>query len=83
LKQLMKFSQPSCTPCKSLSKYLEDKGVKYQEVDVFEDAHIAVKYGIMGGLPVVILLDGEDVVDRTSGFNPSFTDPIDRLIEQL
>lgn len=83
MKQLLKFSQPSCTPCKSLSKYLGEKGVDYTEVDVFEQGHIASKYGIMGGLPVLIVLDGDEIVDRTSGFNPSFTAPVDALLEQM
>lgn len=83
MKQLIKFSQPSCTPCKSLSKYLHEKGIKYTEVDVFEDVQMANKFGIMGGLPILMILDGEEVVDRTSGFNPSFTAPIDSLLEQL
>lgn len=83
LKQLVKFSQPSCTPCKALEKYLHERGIEYKEVDVFEEGHLASKYGIMGGLPVLLILDGDEIVDRTSGFNPSFTAPIDALLEQL
>lgn len=83
MRQLVKFSQPSCTPCKSLSKYLNEKGIQYQEVDVFEDVQTATKYGIIGGLPVLMILDGDEVIDRTSGFNPSFTAPIDALLEKL
>ena len=32
------FSKPNCMSCSFAKKYLDDKGVKYEEIDVFEDA---------------------------------------------
>lgn len=82
-KRLLKFSQPSCTPCKILSNYLESKNVKYEEINVFEDVEFAAKYGITGGLPVMILLDDEEVIARTTGFNPGNTSEVDELLSQI
>ena len=31
------FSKPNCMSCNFAKKYLDDKGVKYEEIDVFED----------------------------------------------
>lgn len=82
-KRLLKFSQPSCTPCKILTNYLQSIEVDYEEVDVFEDVESATKFGITGGLPVMILLEDEQVVGRTTGFNPGNTEDVDNLIAQL
>lgn len=82
-KQLLKFSQPACTPCTILSNYLNDKGTKYKEIDLFEDLATASKYGIMGGLPVLILVDGEEIIAQSSGFNPANTTEVDNLISKL
>lgn len=83
MKQLLKFSQPSCTPCKILTSYLHDKYIDYTEIDVFEDLATSSKYGIMGGLPILILLENEEVVAKSSGFNPANTSEVDNLISKL
>ena len=31
------YSKPNCMPCNFTKKYLNDKGVKFEEIDVFED----------------------------------------------
>ena len=32
------YSKPNCMQCSFAKKYLDDKGVKFEEIDVFEDA---------------------------------------------
>ena len=32
------YSKPNCMSCNFAKKYLDDKGVKYEEIDVFKDA---------------------------------------------
>ena len=32
------YSKPNCMACNFSKKYLEDKGVKFEEIDVFQDA---------------------------------------------
>jgi thioredoxin 1 len=83
MKKLLKFSQQLCNPCKMLTMHLQSKGVEYEEIDVFENVELASKYGIFGGLPVLILLEDDQVIGRTSGFNPSNTEEVDNLINQL
>ncbi|MED3562417.1 thioredoxin family protein [Bacillus xiapuensis] len=70
-KSILKFSRVGCNPCKVMSNFLQDKGVDYKELDVEEDAQLAVQYGI-GGVPTLLLVDeNNDVLDRVVGFNPS------------
>lgn len=83
MKKLIKFSRPSCTPCKILSLHLASEGVEYEEVNVEEDPLKAQQFGISGGLPVLVLFDGETEVNRTFGFNPSNTSDVDDLVSQL
>ena len=32
------YSKPNCMSCEFAKKYLNDKGVKFEEIDVFKDA---------------------------------------------
>ena len=32
------FSKPNCVRCEMAKRYLNDKGVKFEEIDVFKDA---------------------------------------------
>ena len=32
------YSKPNCVRCEMVKRYLIDKGVKFEEIDVFEDA---------------------------------------------
>ena len=32
------YSKPNCIKCEMVKRYLIDKGVKFNEIDVFEDA---------------------------------------------
>ena len=32
------YSKPNCMSCEFAKKYLNDKGVKFKEIDVFKDA---------------------------------------------
>lgn len=32
------FSKPNCMSCEFAKKYLSDKGIKFKEINVFEDA---------------------------------------------
>ncbi|MBL4951111.1 thioredoxin family protein [Neobacillus sp. YIM B02564] len=70
-KQILKFSRVGCTPCKIMTNFLNEQGVEYKELDVEDDAQLAVQYGI-SGVPTLLLVDENgDVLDRVVGFNPS------------
>ena len=32
------YSKPNCIKCEMVKRYLIDKGIKFEEIDVFEDA---------------------------------------------
>jgi glutaredoxin len=83
MKKLIKFSRSTCVPCKILSLHLNSNDVQVEEVDVDENPLMAQQYGISGGLPVLVLVDGETEVNRTFGFNPSNTSEVDDLVAQL
>lgn len=78
-KKIIKFSRPSCVPCTMVANYINDKGIEVEEVNVYEDAETANKYGIQS-VPVLMLLNGEDVEELVMGYNP---DQIDELISKL
>lgn len=79
MKKLIKFSKQSCTPCKMVENYLQDKEVQYTDVDVFDRVDLATQYGIVG-VPVLVLEEDGVIIDKVVGFNP---DDIDNLLNQL
>lgn len=71
------FSTPTCPHCKSAKRYLDQKGVRYTDVDVSRDASAArdmVRVSGQQGVPV-ITIDGRPIV----GFDRQ---KIDRLLGQ-
>lgn len=76
MSKLLKMYSPSCTPCKILTNFLNDKGVAFEDVDITENQEAVDTYGL-SSVPVLILLDDNDQeVDRVVGFNPP-------LVEEL
>ena len=62
------YSKPNCMACNFSKKYLDDKGVKFNEIDVFEDAEALAMLRDKGfsQMPVVSI-DGE----FHTGFQPN------------
>ena len=62
------YSKPNCVKCEFTKKYLKDKGVKFKEINVFEDDEALVMLRDEGfaELPVVDI-NGE----RHTGFQPN------------
>lgn len=79
MKQILKFSRPSCVPCQMVSNLLIDKGVEHKEINVYEDGETANKFNIQS-VPVLVLLNGEDVEEMVFGYNP---EGIDQLLSKL
>ena len=61
------YSKPNCKACNFSKKYLTDKGVKFEEIDVFQDAEALAMLRNKGlnQMPVVSI-DGE----FHTGFRP-------------
>ncbi|MCK5589320.1 MAG: glutaredoxin family protein [Candidatus Pacebacteria bacterium] len=66
-KKVIVYSTPTCMHCNMVKEYFDEKGVKYESIDVIENQekgkYIVEKTGQMG-VPVVEI-DGEFVI----GFN--------------
>jgi thioredoxin 1 len=67
-KQVLKFSRPGCVPCSFVTNYLNDKSVTYTEINVYEDTETANKFNIQS-VPVVVLLDNDNVEEMVFGYN--------------
>jgi thioredoxin 1 len=78
-KTILKFSRPGCVPCQMVGNFLNDQGVQYTEINVYEDAETANKFNIQS-VPVVVLLDGDDVEDMIFGYQP---EQLNELINKL
>lgn len=78
--RILKLEKQGCNPCTMVQNFLDDKGIKVEKVDVFENPEIAGKYDI-GTVPVTILLDSEgNEIARSNGYNPP---ELEVLISQL
>lgn len=62
------YSKPNCMACNFSKKYLTDKGIEFEEIDVFEDAEALAMLRDKGfsQMPVVSI-DGE----FHTGFKPN------------
>ncbi|MDD4514694.1 glutaredoxin domain-containing protein [Massilibacteroides sp.] len=70
MKKIVKFEKRDCNPCVMVSNFLDTNGVDYQKVNPFDEPHLAMKYKVRT-VPTVILLDEEQEVYRTIGFQPN------------
>jgi thioredoxin-like negative regulator of GroEL len=65
--KLIKFGLPTCQPCKVLTEQMKDLNLgehTLTEVNLFEDEEqLGLKYGIRG-VPVIVVLDGDEEVER-------------------
>jgi thioredoxin 1 len=62
-----------------VKEYLNNEQVEYETINMSEQPEYQTKYDVMGA-PTVLLLDEEEVIAKTTGFNPEV---LDTLIEQL
>jgi thioredoxin 1 len=53
-----------------VKQYLDDNQVEYETVNMSEQPEYQEKYDVMGA-PTILLLDEDDVISKTTGFNPS------------
>jgi glutaredoxin-like protein NrdH len=68
------YTQPSCQPCKATKRWLDKRGIIYQEVDVTTSPKDAEAIRALGfkEAPVVIVSSGDPELDLMwSGFDPN------------
>ena len=69
MKKLIKFEKEDCNPCVMVSDLLDKSGVEYEKVNPFNNPELAMKYKVRT-VPTTILLDQDEEIKRTIGFNP-------------
>lgn len=77
--KLLVLTQNNCRYCEQVKLYLHGQQVEYETVNMSEQPEYLEKYDVMGA-PTILLLDGEEVIIKTTGFNPSV---LEDMIEQL
>lgn len=77
--ELIVFTQDQCRYCHSVTNFLKDNEVPFNEINLTELPIFREKFDVMG-TPTAILMDGEEEVARTSGFNiPELETLVDNL----
>lgn len=77
--RLLVLTQNNCRYCGSVKEYLDSEQVEYETINMSDQPEYQVKYDVMGA-PTILLLDDEEVIAKTTGFNPEV---LNTLIEQL
>jgi thioredoxin 1 len=77
--KILVLTQNNCRYCGMVKEYLNNNDVEYETVNMSEQPEYQTKYDVMGA-PTVLLLDEDEVITKTTGFNPEI---LDTLIEQL
>ena len=58
--KLIKFSIPTCQPCKVLAEQMKKEGIESTEISLFEDTEeLGMKFGIRN-VPTVVVLDKKE-----------------------
>lgn len=68
------YSQPFCQPCKATKKWLDRRGIIYQDIDITKHPEHAEAIRALGfkQAPVVIVSTGDPEMDLMwSGFDPN------------
>lgn len=75
MKKVIKFAKQNCIPCQEVSRYLDNKNVKYETINPFDNPEYAVKYNVKS-VPTVVVIENDIIVSRSVGFKPSELDAI-------
>lgn len=65
------YSKPACVQCNATFRALDKQGLRYQVIDITEDAEAREYVMSLGHLqaPIVVVSDGE-TIDHWSGYRP-------------
>ena len=77
--EILVLSKEDCPYCELTKSFLSNQDVEYRVVNVTEQPEYAEQYDIMS-VPVTLLLDEDEEIIRSSGFNPSV---LNSMIQQL
>ena len=68
-KRVIKFEKQNCSPCEQVSKWLDERGIKYETINPYDTPESAVKYRVRS-VPTVLAYEGAEEVGRSVGFKP-------------
>ena len=68
-KRVIKFEKQNCSPCEQVSKWLDERGIKYETINPYDTPESAVKYRVRS-VPTVLVYEGAEEVGRSVGFKP-------------
>lgn len=77
--KLLVLTQNNCRYCGMVKQYLDNEQVEYETINMSDHPEYLEKYDVMGA-PTVLLLDEDEVIVKTTGFNPQV---LETMIEQL
>jgi len=67
--RIIKFEKRDCAPCAQVSAFLDNKGIRYESVNPFDEPDLAAKLRVRT-VPTVIVMRDEEVQRRIIGFKP-------------
>ncbi len=67
------YTKPNCGPCMASKRALEKIGVEYVEASGPDNVELLAELGHMQA-PVMVISEGEKVLDHWSGFRPDKID---------
>lgn len=76
---LLVLTQNNCRYCETVKNFLNTEEVEYDVVNMSDQPEYQEKYDVMGA-PTILLMDEDEVVLKTTGFNPEV---LNAMIEQL
>lgn len=77
--RLLVLTQNNCRYCEEVKSFLTDQEIEFETINMSVQPEYQEKYDVMGA-PTILLLDDEEVITKTTGFNPEI---LNTLIEQL
>jgi len=69
MKTILKFEKDSCSPCVQVSTFLNNHNIPYKTINAFDNPSLAAKFRVRS-VPTIIVLDGDNEIFRSIGFNP-------------
>jgi thioredoxin 1 len=77
--KLLVLTQNNCRYCEQVKLFLNNADVEYGTINVSNHPEYIEQYNVMGA-PTVLLLDEDEVIAKTTGFNPG---DLETMIEQM
>jgi mycoredoxin len=70
MKKIVMYTTPWCRDCRAAKKFLVDRGIAFEEVDIDRDTHAAeIVMKLNNGMKMVPTLDVEGTIVSGDGFN--------------